>query len=270
MELRLTARRRRSGIDVYARRGDDTRRLERGMILNASRYPVSNIVFVKANILIDQNGHACLADFGLLTIVSDSTYPTTSSSLRSAGTTRWMSPELLDPDRFGFEDGRPTKASDCYALGMVVLEVLSGQAPFSSYSGLVVMRKVIEGERPGRPQGAEGVWFTDDLWEMLEQCWSPQPKDRPTVEAILERLEQSSAVWQPLPPSSDDGVPSDSDDESDLTTSYHPSMFLSLASYLVLTFKHLLQQVKQSHKTLTPPQPLHPELRILPTGTPGD
>ena len=34
-----------------------------------------------------------------------------------------MSPELLDPDRFGTGDCRPTKQSDCYALGMVVYEV---------------------------------------------------------------------------------------------------------------------------------------------------
>ena len=68
-----------------------------------------------------------------------------------------MSPELLDQERFGHGDGRPTKDSDCYALGMVILEVLSGRPPFSGCSGLVAMGKVIEGERPGRPQGKEEV-----------------------------------------------------------------------------------------------------------------
>ena len=34
-----------------------------------------------------------------------------------------MSPELHDPERFGATDDRPTKQSDCYALGMVVYEV---------------------------------------------------------------------------------------------------------------------------------------------------
>ena len=35
-------------------------------------------------------------------------------------------PELLDPERFGMpesEGDRPTRPSDCYALGMVVYEV---------------------------------------------------------------------------------------------------------------------------------------------------
>ena len=44
----------------------------------------------------------------------------------AGGTRQWMSPELLDPERFGIPEskgGRPTKQSDCYALGMVIYEV---------------------------------------------------------------------------------------------------------------------------------------------------
>jgi len=97
---------------------------------------------------------------------------------------------------------------------------------------LVVMRKVIEGERPGRPQGEEGAWFTDDLWEMLEQCWSPHPEGHPTIDAILQCLKQGSTAWQPLPPDSDGSVQSDSDDQSHSTLSHDlsidPSMFLHL------------------------------------------
>ena len=44
-------------------------------------------------------------------------------SFTAGGTPRWMNPELLDPERFGASDDRPTKKSDCYALGMVVYEV---------------------------------------------------------------------------------------------------------------------------------------------------
>ena len=176
--------------------------------------------------MIDEDGHARLADFGLVTIASDPANPTTSNSAQSAGTTRWMSPELLDPERFGSKRGRPTKESDCYALGMVILEVLTGQVPFPSQNGFVVSRKVVDGERPGRPQGVEAAWFTDDLWGTLEQCWSPQPEVRPTVEAILKHLERGSTGWQPLPPSADSNdVQTDSDDDSVSNTAiYYPRM----------------------------------------------
>ena len=47
-------------------------------------------------------------------------------SFTAGGTCRWMSPELLDPELFGIpqsEGDRPTRQSDCYALGMVIYEV---------------------------------------------------------------------------------------------------------------------------------------------------
>jgi len=50
---------------------------------------------------------------------------------------------------------------------------------------LMVMNKVLEGERPGRPQGMEGMWFIDDLCATLQLCWAHQATDRPTVETAL-------------------------------------------------------------------------------------
>jgi len=115
-----------------------------------------------------------------------------------------MSPERFDPGRFGSEDGRATMESDCYALGMVILEVLTGQPPFPRHDDLAVVKKIVNGKRPKRPKEAEAVWFTDALWGMLEQCWSPKPHDRPTAKAILEYLERGSMAFQPLPPAPGD------------------------------------------------------------------
>ena len=123
-----------------------------------------------------------------------------------------MSPELLNPDLFGFKDSRPTKESDCYALGMVVLEVLSGRPPLASDKEFIVMRKIIDGERPARPEGPEGAWFTDDLWETLQLCWATRPESRPSVEAMLEFLERVSRTWEPPSQGADGNVGTDKDD----------------------------------------------------------
>ena len=45
------------------------------------------------------------------------------TTVPSCGTTRWMSPELLDMIRFD-SDGLPSRESDCYALGMTIYEVM--------------------------------------------------------------------------------------------------------------------------------------------------
>jgi len=49
-----------------------------------------------------------------------------------------MSPELLDPERFGMpksEGNRPTRQSDCYALGMVIYEVSIDASKFVAANG---------------------------------------------------------------------------------------------------------------------------------------
>ena len=175
--------------------------------------------------MVDKDGNARLADFGLLTIVSDSTHTATTTSSEGAGSIRWMSPELLDPERFGSKNARHTKESDCYALGMVILEVLTGRVPFPRFNNLVVMRKIVEGELPDRPQRREEVWFTDVLWGVLKQCWSPLPKLRPTVEGILERLKQDSATWRALSLRVDSDSQTDSSSGLTFPMSHHPCVF---------------------------------------------
>ena len=153
-------------------------------------HPHSSPCF-QPNILIDNNGRACLADFGELTIVPNQS--TSPSSFVGGGTIQWMSPELLDPGRLNSE-GRPTKESDCYALGMVIYEVLSGRTPFAPFTAPPVILKVLKGERPERPKGKEGALFTDELWEMLGLCWKQQPGERTSAKDVLRCLENTSSL----------------------------------------------------------------------------
>lgn len=152
---------------------------------------------MKPNILIDGTGHARLADFGMLTIARDATGVTASNTFEQGGTVRWMSPELFSPDQFNLKDGRPTKQSDCYALGMTIYEVLSGQVPFVGHGNPFVMVKVLKGERPVKPRDTEGRWFTDEIWNVLELCWKHSPGDRPRVEDVFYCLEEVSRSWLP-------------------------------------------------------------------------
>ena len=130
---------------------------------------------------------------------------------------QWMSPELLVPERFGLKESRPTKASDCYAFGMVIYEALSGQTSFAHYSSLSVVWKILEGERPKRPQGEKGVWFTDAIWGILEHCWKSQPGDRINAKAVLMDLEGISPLR--LPSNVNEGVETDYDSQLDATPS---------------------------------------------------
>jgi hypothetical protein len=117
-----------------------------------------------------------------------------------------MSPELIAPQRFGLKSFCPTESSDCYALGMVIYETISGNLPFHEDTDLAVFVKVLEGERP--PRGAK---FREGLWRMLEQCWGSQPSNRPTIEDVLRCLETFSNLSEPPSPEVGEGVETDGD-----------------------------------------------------------
>ena len=176
----------------------------------------------KANILIDNNGRACISDFSLLTIISDQ--QTFLSTCIEGGTAPWMSPELLDPESFGLKKSCPTKESDCYALGMVIYEILSGRAPFSPFKAPVL--KILRGNRPERPQGAQGASFTDGIWGTLELCWKPQPSERISANTVLLCLEGSPSPSRPPSPNMDGDTDTDTFDQSDATASDSQYVFL--------------------------------------------
>ena len=96
-----------------------------------------------------------------------------------------MSPERISPGEFGLKTGRPSKSSDCYSLGMVIYETISGNVPFHEDTDFAVFVKVLKGERPRREEG-----FADSLWNMMERCWMSQPSDRPSIEDVLQCLEK--------------------------------------------------------------------------------
>jgi len=105
-----------------------------------------------------------------------------------------MSPELIAPQQFGIENSHRTKFSDCYALGMVVYETITGHPPFHRHTDLTVLVRVSGGEHPPREPG-----FADDLWGMLELCWKPQPNARPSIEDVLQCLEMVTDLsWSTL------------------------------------------------------------------------
>jgi len=173
--------------------------------------------------MIDNNGHARLTGFCLLTIASDQS--TTESPRGMSGTVRWMSPELFYPGMFGLRDSRPTEKSDCYALGMVIYEVLSGCTPFASYNLFAIMSRVLDNKRPKRPPGSAGKLFTDGIWGILELCWMHQLGDRISARDVLLRLE---GIPSPLrPPSnvdggSEGGSDGQSEDSSEGSSTFSP------------------------------------------------
>jgi DNA-binding beta-propeller fold protein YncE len=84
------------------------------------------------NVLLDESGNACLADFGLAKTMAGSRDLTTTGSI--LGTPAYMSPEQARGDRL---DAR----SDIYSFAVMVYEALSGQLPFHAKTSMEYIQK---------------------------------------------------------------------------------------------------------------------------------
>ncbi|KIK67862.1 hypothetical protein GYMLUDRAFT_1014143 [Collybiopsis luxurians FD-317 M1] len=134
------------------------------------------------NILIDENGQPRLADFGLTTFADATRHYTTDHG----GTLRWMAPELLYP-LLGIESYKRTTASDMYAYGCLCIELYTGRVPFADVRNeYLVLEKVCNGERPGRPSGPNTM--TDELWNLVKCCWNQDRAARPKSGLVVDNL----------------------------------------------------------------------------------
>ncbi|KAF7337744.1 Kinase-like protein [Mycena sanguinolenta] len=143
-----------------------------------------------ANILINEDWSACLADFGL-SIFSDSTSSLTSSR---GGSVYRMAPELLDPDRSQDKFLR-TPASDIYAFGCVCFELYTGRPPFANLPQGGAFMKILEGERPERPSGPPVM--SNLLWQHVTTYWTDNPSARPATKMVVEHMAQHVPKLQP-------------------------------------------------------------------------
>ncbi|KDQ53213.1 hypothetical protein JAAARDRAFT_39589 [Jaapia argillacea MUCL 33604] len=132
------------------------------------------------NIFLDDFCHVLLADFGLTNFADATNVATTE---HHEGSTRWMSPELHFPKKFGMPFRR-TFASDVYAFGCVCLEVLTGQQPSSEFPqvGELLMelstsKSTIQPTRPNLGECFRQV-ILDRLWPLIILCVARYPGDR--------------------------------------------------------------------------------------------
>lgn len=136
-----------------------------------------NVMLVDANDSTPER--VVVTDFGLALLVADSE-PITSKSNRVLGTLDYMSPEQVV--------GRPaTAASDIYALGVVIFELLTGRLPFEAETPLArALQRVTDPPLPISSilPGLDPSWS-----RAIERCLQLDPSDRfPSLEALSQAL----------------------------------------------------------------------------------
>jgi hypothetical protein len=62
-------------------------------------------------------------------------------------------------------------------------KIYAQNTPFSDKHDVSVILAVLQGQRPERPPRV-----SDELWKIIELCWTQEPRDRPDMKKVLDLM----------------------------------------------------------------------------------
>jgi serine/threonine protein kinase len=127
------------------------------------------------NLLIDENFHVRVADFGFARIKEELLSKGYTQS--DMGPIRWSAPEAMRNKQY-------SDASDVFSYGVVLYEMFTQCMPWEGYETLDVAIRVCSGERMMIPETVPR-----DISDLMILCWSHEPICRPSMSEIIQCLQ---------------------------------------------------------------------------------
>ena len=143
------------------------------------------------NVLIDADGRAKLADFGI-SRVKDPSKSYFSQVTAENGTPMYMSPESMNGTRVD-------EKVDVFALGVIINEAWTRRQPWKDCAHFfqIILKVAINGERP---------WMDPDcpenLKRLITKCWHQDPRQRPSCADVMRltdlMIQEELRKWERL------------------------------------------------------------------------
>jgi tetratricopeptide (TPR) repeat protein len=143
------------------------------------------------NLMFGEDGRIRVMDFGLARAIEATRLTMTGSAV---GTAAYMAPESVR--------GESNMASDVFALGIVLYEMLTGDLPFAGDSALALMFTIVN--EPPRPLREKRPGAPEALEALLGRMLSKDPDGRPDAPTVARELAAIAAG--PLPADADSGI----------------------------------------------------------------
>lgn len=128
------------------------------------------------NVLVGEGNICKVADFGLARIIKEPFYISDDKKIPY----KWTAPEAISHGRFSIK-------SDVWSFGILLYEIITyGGIPYPAYSNTETYEQVTRGYRMPRPPKCSQF-----LYNIMEKCWSEDPKDRPDFKTLKIKLDNS-------------------------------------------------------------------------------
>eukprot|EP01116_Phalansterium_solitarium_P008208 TRINITY_DN2170_c0_g1_i1.p1 TRINITY_DN2170_c0_g1~~TRINITY_DN2170_c0_g1_i1.p1 ORF type:complete len:192 (+),score=42.35 TRINITY_DN2170_c0_g1_i1:257-832(+) len=133
------------------------------------------------NLLVDETFKVKVCDFGLARLLGQQT----DKEMTSCGTPSWTAPEVLRNEHY-------TESADIYSYGVVLWELVTRSEPHQGMPPFQVVFAVgTQGLRPTIPDSCPS-----EFRQLIEDCWSEIPHDRPKFDQMMKRLEDMLKLVQ--------------------------------------------------------------------------
>jgi non-specific serine/threonine protein kinase len=129
------------------------------------------------NLMLGPNGTVKVIDFGVATSLDAGEFSTITDAGQIPGSARYMAPELIEGEA-------ASRASDLYAVGCLLYELLTGARPFQHDD---VLREITR-RRKEDPPAMDGV--PDELEQCTRHLLAREPERRPDSAASVYRTLQ--------------------------------------------------------------------------------
>jgi len=137
-----------------------------------------------SNILFDEQSQPFLSDFGLIKLLGEGGAELTRGN-QGIGTPAYMAPEQTGLVRHPLGP-----ATDVWALGIILFELLTAQRPFEAPSNSELVQRILY-DRPASPRTLRGD-LDPGLEAVVLKCLEKDPRDR---HATAEELADELARW---------------------------------------------------------------------------
>ncbi len=146
------------------------------------------------NVLLKSDGRVKVADFGLARNLEQAGNGSTDQLFDGCGTPFYMAPEL-------WRQEAPSPASDVYALGATMIEMLTGKPMFHQDSVELLSRAEVRRKHlEERPESLEKTFASllAPLGRLIDSMVAKAPRKRPTATKIAEELLREYHRLEPL------------------------------------------------------------------------